>query len=43
MKERIVMTLVLWLINRYLNGYHLSRNPVRKPKNGRTEEVQATA
>ncbi len=37
MKERIIMTLVLWLIGKYLNGYHLSRNPVRKKKLNGTE------
>ncbi len=37
MKERIVLTLVLWLIGNCLQGYHLSRNPVRKKKGNGTE------
>ena len=30
MKERIALTVVLWIIKRYLDKYHLSKNPVRK-------------
>jgi len=37
MKERIAMALVLWLIGQFLQGYHLSRNPVRKKKLNGTE------
>jgi|ADurb_Ile_03_Slu_FD_contig_21_2915695_length_1145_multi_3_in_0_out_0_3 hypothetical protein len=45
MKERIVLTVVLWLIGNCLQGYHLSRNPVRKKKdngNGQDKETIIT-
>lgn len=45
MTQKIALTLVLWLIGKYLQGYHLSRNPVRKKKdngNGQDKETIIT-
>lgn len=30
--QRIIMRLVLWLIANYLSGYHLHKDPVKRPK-----------
>ncbi len=37
--EMIMERLVRWLIKTFLPGWHLSKNPVRKPANVVSEEV----
>ena len=35
--KTLILKIVLWMVKTYLVNYHLSKNPVRKPKEAKSD------